>query len=147
MRLTLLVTSLFLLATLTIAALARDSAIALALDAIGGAFIAGYMLYRGASVLARALPDVVDAPAPTGVSAALRSAIAQVIPDHEFVRLRTRRSSRTVFAEVLVRGGEDMVPTRLPHIAIAIRNALNISENVEISVVLAPSSEIESAMF
>ena len=103
-RQTVLYAALFVQVALTLAALTRDPALALAADAIGAAFVVLLKLRRGIRALCRALPDLFDAPAPLDHQRQIRIAAEAALPPDEPIRLRTRRSGRTVEAEITVAG-------------------------------------------
>ena len=106
----LMVSSLFLQATLTAAALAQDAWVALILDTVGALFVTGVMLYKGFSMITRALPNLLDAPAGADLSAQIRTAVASVLPEDDIVSIRTRRSGPVTFAEVKVNATPSMSP-------------------------------------
>lgn len=101
-RFTMMTSSLFLQTTLTVAALAKDDVVALVLDAVGAAFVAGLMLYNGISMIGRALPDLLDAPVAGDLATLIRRTVADVLPAEQTRSIRTRRSGRTTFVEVAV---------------------------------------------
>ena len=98
----LLVASLVLQITLTAAALAKDPQIALVLDALGAAMVVFLKLRRGILMIARGLPDLLDAPAADDVAGVIRSALASLLPEPAVRSIRTRRAGRQSFAEVTV---------------------------------------------
>lgn len=142
-RFILMVSSLFLQVTLTMAAIARDGSIALLLDAVGAVFIAGLMLINGSSMIARALPDLLDAPVPPDLGVLIRSTAGEIIPKEEIARIRTRRSGRTNLAEVAVVGASWTSVPALHERGAAIAEALrNAGREVEVTVVLAPERDL-----
>ncbi|MCR9138564.1 MAG: cation transporter [Alphaproteobacteria bacterium] len=89
-RLTMMISSLFLQVTLTIAALAKDPALATGMDALGAAFVAVLMILRGATMLHSTLPHILDYhPDPT-LSDRIECAARRVLPNARVVHLRTR---------------------------------------------------------
>jgi divalent metal cation (Fe/Co/Zn/Cd) transporter len=136
-RTTMMTSSMFLQVTLTVAALAKDAGIALLLDAAGATFVAGLMIYNGLSMLAQALPDLLDAPAPAALGALIRRIAAQVVPGDQITQVRTRRSGPTIFAEVAVLGAPSVsaLRERGAEIAQVLRDQ---GREVEVAVVLAP---------
>lgn len=141
-RLTMLLSSLFLQGTLTVAALARDDAIALTLDALGAIFVVGLMLYRGLPMIAGALPDLLDAPASEELRALIRATSASVLPEDDIVSIRTRRSGPTTFAEVTVLNTAFASAAALRDTSSAIAAALHC-EGADVDLVLVPRWEGE----
>ncbi|MBT6117496.1 MAG: cation transporter [Rhodospirillaceae bacterium] len=136
-RFTMMVGSLFIQVTMTAAALAKDPGLALILDAAGAIFIVGLMLVSGTSMIVRSLPDLLDSPATADLGALIRETAARVIPAEADLRVRTRRSGRTVFAEVAV-GAPPASAATLRDWRVAIERALETVEaEVEVSVVQA----------
>lgn len=138
-RLTMLLSSLFLQVTLTVAALAKDDVIALILDAVGAIFVVGLMLCKGFPMVARALPDLLDAPASEELRARIRAAVASVLPEDDIVSIRTRRSGPTTFAEIAV------APTAFASVealrigTAALRHALRLGgSGTDVALVVAP---------
>ena len=141
-RSTMLLTSLFLQVTLTVAALAKDDVVAISMDTVGGAFIAGLMMCRGARMLAHALPDVVDAPGSADLIESIEQTIEEIIPDQEIVRLRTRRGGRATFAEIMLDDSAWTSLASLPEVGAAISESLaKKGKNVEVAIVVARLSE------
>lgn len=136
-RFTMMAGSLFIQITMTAAALAKDPALALILDAVGAIFIVGLMLVNGTSMIVRALPDLLDSPAMPELGALIRETAAGVIPAEAELHVRTRRSGRTTFAEVAVAAAPASAAT-LRDWTVAIERALeSAGELVEVSIVPA----------
>jgi divalent metal cation (Fe/Co/Zn/Cd) transporter len=139
-RLTMLIASLFLQTTLTAAALARDGAIALGLDAVGALFVTGLMLYNGTRMIARALPDLLDAPAAEQLRALIRATLASVLPEGEIVSIRSRRSGPTTFAAVTVSHTAFPSLAALQDASAAVADRLRHA-GVEVDLIIAPAME------
>ncbi len=139
-RFTMMVSSLFLQGTLTVAALAKDDAIALILDAFGAIFVTCLMLFNGFSMIARALPNLLDAPASTNLGALIRRAVASVMPEDDIVSIRTRRSGRAAFAQVTVSGAAVTSVAALRDRTTAINDALR-REGAEVDLTVVVTSE------
>jgi divalent metal cation (Fe/Co/Zn/Cd) transporter len=139
-RLTMLLSSLFLQATLTVAALAKDDVIALGLDAVGAIFVVGLMLYNGLTMIGHALPDLLDAPAAEGLQALIRRTVADALPAGEVASVRTRRSGPTTFAEVGVFDGALASLAALGQSRAAIEDELRRggATDVDLTLVLVP---------
>jgi divalent metal cation (Fe/Co/Zn/Cd) transporter len=139
-RFTMLVSSLFVQATLTVAALAKDDAIALILDAVGAIFVTCLMLFNGFSMMARALPSLLDAPASTKLGALIRRAVAGVMPEDDIVSIRTRRSGRAAYAQVTLSGAAVTSVAALRDRTTAINDALR-REGAEVDLTVVVTSE------
>ncbi len=139
-RFTMMVSSLFLQGTLTVAALAKDDAIALILDAVGAIFVTGVMLFNGFSMIARALPSLLDAPASTNLGALIRRTVASVMPEDDIVSIRTRRSGRAAFAQVKISGAAVTSVAALRDRTTAINDALR-REGAEVDLTVVVTSE------
>ena len=136
-KFTMLLSSVFLQATLTVAALAKDDAIALALDAIGAIFVTGLMLANGLPMIARALPDLLDAPAPEELKDLIRRALAGALSEDDIVSVRTRRSGPTTFAGVTVAATAFPSLSALHDASVAIADGLRRA-GVEVDLVVVP---------
>ncbi|GAB5373885.1 MAG: hypothetical protein AcusKO_03470 [Acuticoccus sp.] len=102
-RAVMMASSLFLVLTLTAAALARDAGIALILDLVGAAFVVCVMLFNGFTMLARALPEILDAPPARAMAARLGRVVANTVPPDTLAGVRARQASGTVLAEIALR--------------------------------------------
>lgn len=136
-RLTMLLSSLFLQATLTIAALAKDPVVALGLDAIGATYVVILMLWRGVPMVVNALPDLFDAPAGDEVKRALRTAAAGALPESDVVAIRTRRSGSVTAARLTIAAAPTTSAAALQAAAAAITAALR-RDGLEVDVTLVP---------
>ncbi len=139
-RFTMMVSSLFLQGTLTVAALAKDDAIALILDAVGAIFVSCLMLFNGFSMIAQALPSLLDAPASTNLGALIRRTVASVMPEDDIVLIRTRRSGRAAFAQVTISGAAVASVAALRDRTTAINDALR-RDGAEVDLTVVVASE------
>ncbi len=139
-RFTMLVASLFLQTTLTAAALAKDSGLALGLDAVGASFVVGLMLNNGIRMIAEALPHLLDAPATEELRAQIRTTLASVLLEDDILSIRTRRSGRTIFARVTVSGTAFPSLAALHDASAAVADGLRRA-GAEVDVVLVPMLE------
>ncbi len=138
-RFTMMVSSFFVQGTLTLAALAKDDAIALILDAAGAIFVTCLMLFNGFSMIARALPSLLDAPASTNLGALIHRTVAGVMPEDDIVSIRTRRSGRAAFAQVTISGAAVTSVAALRDRTTAINDALRREgAEVDLTVVVTP---------
>lgn len=124
--------------TLTAAALARDADLALAFDILGAAFLAILMFRRGIIVMARSLPDLLDAPAAEEQQHWIVRIAESLLPAGELVDIRTRRSGKTIEVEIEVAGDACRSAGDLCRWTTAIENALhNDGLNVDVAVILS----------
>lgn len=139
-KLTMLLSSLFLQWTLTVAALAKDDAIALTLDAIGASFVVGLMLSKGLPMIVRALPDLLDAAATGELKELIRTTVAGVLPENHLVAIRTRRSGPTTFARVTVSGAAFASVAALHEATAAVTDGLRRA-GADVDLVIVPLVE------
>ncbi|MCP4328424.1 MAG: cation transporter [Alphaproteobacteria bacterium] len=137
-RVTMMTSSLFLQVTLTVAALAKDDVIALFLDAAGATFVTYIMLFNGFSMIAKAVPHLLDAPASADLRELIRRSVAEVAGENNIVSIRTRRAGGTTFAEVAV------LATALPSIAALTDTAAAVEaalarEGVAVDLAIVPA--------
>jgi divalent metal cation (Fe/Co/Zn/Cd) transporter len=96
-----LVSSLFVQATLTIAALAMDPVVSTWLDGLGAAFVAVTMMTIGVQMCLECAPDLLDRPVPEVIRKRVDEAVAAAgLRPQEVTRLRTRRSGSTPHIEM-----------------------------------------------
>jgi len=110
--------------TMTAAALVRDAELALAFDILGAAFLTILMFGRGLLVLARSLPDLLDAPAPEDKQWRIAQIARSLLPPGEAVDIRTRRNGAAVEVEIAVAGTACRTAGDLCRCATDIENAL-----------------------
>jgi divalent metal cation (Fe/Co/Zn/Cd) transporter len=139
-RFTMLISALILQGTLTAAALAKDAAIALVLDAVGAIFVTCLMLYNGFSMIARALPDLLDAPASAELGATIRQSVAAVVAEADIMAIRTRRAGRQTFAEVTIAASAFPSLAALAARTAAIRQSLQ-RQGAEVDLAVVVGSE------
>jgi divalent metal cation (Fe/Co/Zn/Cd) transporter len=99
-----LVASLFVLATMTLAALSMDEEVVAWADAIGSLFVAGFIVLNAVDMLSYGLADLLDRSAGRVVREAIDRALARHAGDcGQLAKVRSRRSGRVVFIEVALR--------------------------------------------
>ena len=96
-----LLVSCFVIATLTLAALAPDAVVVAWSDAVGSVFVAVYIVVNAIDILRDCIPDLLDRSAGREV----RETVQRVLSRHaaefrKLRRLRSRRSGRAVFVEL-----------------------------------------------
>jgi divalent metal cation (Fe/Co/Zn/Cd) transporter len=96
-----LASSLFVLATMTLAALAMDEEVAAWADVIGSLFVAAFIVANALDMLAAGIADLLDRSAGRTVRDAIDRALARHAGDFgQVARVRSRRSGRVVFIEM-----------------------------------------------
>ena len=99
-----LVSSLFVLVTMTVAALSTDEQVVAWADAIGSLFVAGFIVVNAVDMLAYGLADLLDRSAGRVVRAVVDRALTRHAGDYgQLARMRSRSSGRVVFIELTLR--------------------------------------------
>lgn len=141
-----LIAAIILQVCLTVAALTRDPAFALALDAAGGMLVAFLMARGGVRMLARCLPDLLDGPPPAALGEDVRRIAAEVFAPAELVSVRLRRSSRATFAQIVVDPAAFADSATLDRRVAAMDAALHAhGETLDVAVLLAPGPSIRAS--
>lgn len=125
---------------LTGAALARDPGVAMAADAAGGLIVAALMTRGVLRMLARALPDLLDAPPHAATAAEVRRAAVDAFGPAALVSVRMRRSGRRTFAQVAVDGAAFADTAALAARAAIMQTELS-EHGLDVGVVLAPAQD------
>jgi divalent metal cation (Fe/Co/Zn/Cd) transporter len=98
-----LICSLVVLGTMTIAALSADNVVVATADAVGSIFVAGFMVVNGMEMLRSSVPDLLDRSAGHPVRDTVNRVLAGSAGTYQRVdRVRSRRSGRVVFIEVVL---------------------------------------------
>jgi len=98
-----LVCSLVVLVALTVAALSADNVVVATADAVGSVFVAGFMVVNGVEMLRLCVPDLLDRSAGKNVRDTVDRVLAGRAADYQRLdRVRSRRSGRVVFIEVVL---------------------------------------------
>src|SRR5581483_10832970 len=99
-----LASSVFVLVTMTVAAVSTDEKVVAWADVLGSLFVAGFIVVNALDMLASGLGDLLDRSAGRGVRDAIDRALARHAGDFgELARVRSRRSGRVVFIELALR--------------------------------------------
>jgi divalent metal cation (Fe/Co/Zn/Cd) transporter len=99
-----LVASLFVLVTMTLAALSTDEEVVAWADAVGSLFVAGFIVVNAVDMLLYGLADLLDRSAGRVVREAIDHVLARHAGDYgQLARVRSRRSGRVVFIELTLR--------------------------------------------
>ncbi|MGI9364683.1 MAG: cation transporter [Rhizobiaceae bacterium] len=99
-RSTMMGCSIFLQITLTLAALSQTAIAGFLWDVIGAMFVVGIMFYSGVRMIARGLPDLMDAPVREADLKPVKSLLRNTFSSNEIRAIRARRSADTIFLEV-----------------------------------------------
>jgi divalent metal cation (Fe/Co/Zn/Cd) transporter len=99
-----LVSSLFVLITMTVAAASTDDRVVAWADVLGSLFVAGFIVVNAFDMLSTGLVDLLDRSAGRKVHEAIDRALVRHANDyHELARIRSRRSGRVIFIELALR--------------------------------------------
>jgi divalent metal cation (Fe/Co/Zn/Cd) transporter len=99
-----LVASLFVLATMTFAALSTDAGVVAWADVIGSLFVAGFIVVNAVDMLSYGLADLLDRSAGRVVRETVDRVLGRYAGDYgQLARVRSRRSGRVVFIELALR--------------------------------------------
>jgi divalent metal cation (Fe/Co/Zn/Cd) transporter len=103
-RMVKLASSVFVLLTMTIAALSTDEKVVAWADVIGSLFVAGFIMMNALEMLVGGIADLLDRSAGRPVREAIDRALTRHAGDYgELARVRSRRSGRVVFVELALR--------------------------------------------
>jgi cation diffusion facilitator family transporter len=98
-----LVCSLVVLFTMTIAALSTDNVVVASADAVGSIFVAIFTVLNGMEMLRTGIPDLLDRSAGKTVRDTVGRVLAASVDDYQRLdRVRSRRSGRVVFVEIVL---------------------------------------------
>ena len=87
--------------SMTVAALAHDTAVIVWADSLGAIFVCGFVVHAAAGMIRAGLPDLVDVAVAEDVQAAINRMLIRHFEDYERLDLvRTRRAGHVVHAEI-----------------------------------------------
>jgi ferrous-iron efflux pump FieF len=96
-----LFSSLFVQATMTVAAVSLNDVIVAWADAIGSAFVAGFIVINAIEMMRSGLPDLLDRAVEEEIQIAVNRALARHFKEYERLeRVRSRRAGEQVFIEI-----------------------------------------------
>jgi divalent metal cation (Fe/Co/Zn/Cd) transporter len=99
-----LLSSAFVLTTMTVAAISTDDQVVAWADVLGSLFVAAFIVVNALDMLSTGLFDLLDRSAGHNVREAIDRALAGHLRDYgELARVRSRRSGRVVFIEIALR--------------------------------------------
>jgi divalent metal cation (Fe/Co/Zn/Cd) transporter len=98
-----LICSLVVLFTMTAAALSTDNVVVASADAVGSAFVAVFMVLNGMEMLRSGIPDLLDRTAGKTVRDTVDRVLSASAGHYQRLdRVRSRRSGRVVFVEIVL---------------------------------------------
>ena len=99
-----LFSSLFVQATMTVAAISQNDVIVAWADAIGSGFVAIFIVINAIQMMRSGLPDLLDRTVDEDIQIAVNRALARHFKDYDYIdRVRSRRAGEKVFIEVALR--------------------------------------------
>jgi divalent metal cation (Fe/Co/Zn/Cd) transporter len=135
-----LVSSLLIMVTLTIAAVASDEIIVATADATGSVLVSGVIIVNALRILQGAVPDLLDRSAGAAVQAAIDRALERHRDAYAALRrVRSRRSGHVVFVEIALSFAGDLSHAEVERHTVLLHASLReeIGE-VDIAIVIEP---------
>jgi divalent metal cation (Fe/Co/Zn/Cd) transporter len=132
-----LISSLFVLITMTVAAVSTDDRVVAWADVLGSLFVAGFIVVNAVDMLGTGLIDLLDRSAGPKVHEAIDRALASHADDYgELARIRSRRSGRVIFIELALRFDPSLSIAQINQRIDALKQSLDHEiEHADISVV------------
>jgi len=142
-----LFSSLFVQATMTVAAVSLNDVIVAWADAIGSGFVALFIVINAVEMMRSGLPDLLDRAVEEGIQAAVNRALARHFSDYEHLdRVRSRRAGEQVFIEIALGFASNLALGEADRRVAALKSTLNeeirradISVEAETIVLLSAS--------
>ena len=147
-----LFSSLFVQATMTVAAISQNDVIVAWADAIGSGVVAIFIVVNAVQMMRSGLPDLLDRTLDEGIQIAINRALARHFKDYDHIdRVRSRRAGEKVFIEIALRVDGNLALGEADDRAEALRATLNeeirradVSVDAEI-IVLSLASPLRAA--
>jgi anti-sigma B factor antagonist len=99
-----LFSSIFVQATMTVAAVSQNDVIVAWADAIGSGFVAVFIVINAIQMMRSGLPDLLDRTLEEGIQIAVNRALARHFKEYDHIdRVRSRRAGEKVFIEIALR--------------------------------------------
>ncbi|MEX1109920.1 MAG: cation diffusion facilitator family transporter [Dongiaceae bacterium] len=138
-----LLSSVFILAALTVAALTPDPVIVTWAEVIGSTIVAGVILFNAIDLFRAGLPDLLDRSVDESAQIAINRALAKHFDDYESLgRVRSRRSGHRTFIEVALGFDETLTMTEVGRRIVAIGNSMQTEiENADVSILASSHSK------
>jgi cation diffusion facilitator family transporter/anti-anti-sigma factor len=142
-----LFSSLFVQATMTVAAVSLNDVIVAWADAIGSAFVAGFIVINAIEMLRSGLPDLLDRTVEEKVQIAINRALAQHFNDYDRLdRVRSRRAGEQVFIEIALGYDRNLGLGEADRRAEILKRTLNEEiAQADVSILISPSPNPSSA--
>ncbi|MEX2296153.1 MAG: cation diffusion facilitator family transporter [Dongiaceae bacterium] len=138
-----LLSSVFILAALTVATLTPDPVIVTWAEVIGSTIVAGVILFNAIDLFRAGLPDLLDRSVDESAQIAINRALAKHFDDYESLgRVRSRRSGHRTFIEVALGFDETLTMTEVGRRIVAIGNSMQTEiENADVSILASSHSK------
>jgi anti-anti-sigma factor len=121
-----LFSSLFVQATMTVAAVSQNDVIVAWADAIGSGFVAIFIVINAIQMMRSGLPDLLDRTVEEGIQIAVNRALARHFKDYDYIdRVRSRRAGEKVFIEIALRVDGNLALDEADRRAEALKATLN----------------------
>jgi anti-sigma B factor antagonist len=121
-----LFSSLFVQATMTVAAISQNDVIVAWADAIGSGFVAIFIVINAIQMMRSGLPDLLDRTVEEGMQIAINRALARHFKYYDYIdRVRSRRTGEKVFIEIALRVDGNLALGEADRRAEALRATLN----------------------
>jgi cation diffusion facilitator family transporter/anti-anti-sigma factor len=134
-----LFSSLFVQATMTVAAVSLNDVIVAWADAIGSAFVAGFIVINAVEMMRSGLPDLLDRTVEDEVQMAVNRALARHFKGYDRLdRVRSRRAGEQVFIEIALGFDGNLALGEADRRAEALKTTLNEEIRADISILISP---------
>jgi len=142
-----LFSSLFVQATMTVAAVSLNDVIVTWADAIGSAFVAGFMVINAVEMMRSGLTDLLDRTVEEETQIAVNRALAWHFKDYDRLdRVRSRRAGEQVFIEIALGFDGNLALGEADRRAETLKATLNEEiRRADISILISPSPIAGSA--
>ena len=136
-----LISSLFVLTAMTVAALSTDDDVVAWADVLGSLFVVAFIVVNALNMLSAGLIDLLDRSAGRRVREAIDRVLARHADDYgKLARVRSRRSGRVVFIELALRFDPRLNIGQINHRIDALKQSLGREiEHADISVLTLAS--------
>lgn len=138
-----LISSAFVLTTMTVAAISTDGQVVAWADVLGSLFVAAFIVVNALDMLSTGLVDLLDRSAGRTVREAIDRTLAGHVRDYgELARVRSRRSGRVVFIELALRFDPALTIGQVNQRVDALKQALSREiEHADISIMALAATD------
>ncbi len=135
-----LFSSLFVQATMTVAAVSLNDVIVAWADAIGSAFVAGFIVINAVEMMRSGLPDLLDRAVEEEIQIAINRALSRHFKDYDRLdRVRSRRAGEQVFIEIALGFDGGLALGEADRRAEALKSTLNKEiQRADIAILISP---------